>query len=229
MYKSMRGVLPPAVPIVTAAVCDDDDDDEEEEEEPSYRSMRQIPTQAAVLASQLQAASALAPGSMLSPKPSAPARMENVENLGPQAASPSRAASKDDADPTSAAAITSREILARRHPATGFTILHYLAGLGQNAALARLLALPHCPLEAVSLEGLTPLDVALLRGQRVAARMLDRARDLRRLPPAEAKAWMQAQATPPRAAAAHSSKAAQQLSDAADAMHTTLKQLSVGH
>ena len=40
---------------------------------------------------------------------------------------------------------------------------------------------------------------------------------------------MQAQATPPRAAAAHSSKAAQQLSDAADAMHTTLKQLSVGH
>lgn len=80
-------------------------------------------------------------------------------------------------------------VFVRRHPDTGWTLMHYLAALGADDALAVLLSHPMCPVDMMSDHGSTPLDLALLRGHRVAARMLDRVRELRRLPSVEAKAW----------------------------------------
>ena len=63
-------------------------------------------------------------------------------------------------------------VFVRRHPDTGWTLMHYLAALGADDALAVLLSHPMCPVDMMSDHGSTPLDLALLRGHRVAARMI---------------------------------------------------------
>lgn len=67
----------------------------------------------------------------------------------------------------------------------GLTLLHRLVAIGPSASSALALLASHrlCPLTVRSTSGQTPLDLAVETGNRVCARILDRAVQLRKLTP----------------------------------------------
>ena len=73
-------------------------------------------------------------------------------------------------------------LLDTRDVSSGWNVVHYLAALGANKELAAVLSKPQCPLNALDPAGRSPLLLALLRGNGVAARLLLMVQSVRSLP-----------------------------------------------
>ena len=140
------------------------------DEEPNYRSLSVTETKTA------------APAIVL--------RLKKPTPANPAASLQQQGGNDDESEASAAVAAAAREqasalasaLLGRRDPLTGWSILHYLAALGADRELAALLDHPLCPIDAISPPGVTALDLARMRGHRVAARLIFCAQERRRRP-----------------------------------------------
>ena len=165
------------------APLDDEFGDDDEEEQTSYRSLA-APARTIV---QAQSPQEIVVRLKAPPKPAATGTAQTSSAAANANASVSADNEEADAAAASARAEASalaRALLCRRDPLTGWTIVHYLAALGADRELAALLTHPLCPIDAVGPHGRTALDLARMRGHRVAARMIFCARE-RRLRPGQ--------------------------------------------